>query len=167
LARADGHSLVTFYRGESGDHAGRMIDEIWAFSLDELEDTHDFIQWLFPLPERSPVNPHAPVLDESTRAAFLADGSLVPRVGRSLQLMLDFYGLAMGDGHVVAPHASFAERCPNWLSPNNHNHLRLTRVVSSVSLLGLRDALLKIADAYPGLVTATTRRFWAGAVRAG
>jgi len=31
----------------------------------------------------------------------------------------------------------FAERAKNWVTPGNHNHLRITRVLKSLRLLGL------------------------------
>ena len=60
--------LVKFYRGEGRDSEGRLLSEIWAWGNQELEDVHDFIQWLFPLPEPSRFNADAPlmVLGEGT-----------------------------------------------------------------------------------------------------
>src|SRR5687767_9226697 len=39
--------LTEFYRGAGTDNWGRSLAEIWAFSDDELEGIHDFIQWMF------------------------------------------------------------------------------------------------------------------------
>ena len=63
-----------------------------------LEQHHDYIQWLFPLPELSPVNPQAPRLTLEHRCEFLRDAALRQALGRSLQLMLDFFGLATDAG---------------------------------------------------------------------
>ncbi len=38
-----------------------MIGEIWAWDDAALEDGHDFIQWLFPLPEPSAFVDDAPL----------------------------------------------------------------------------------------------------------
>jgi hypothetical protein len=62
--------IIAFYRGAGPDHRGRFLHEIREFGVDELESTHDFIQWLFPLPERSGANPHAPLLSASDIDAF-------------------------------------------------------------------------------------------------
>ena len=62
--------LVEFYAGRGTDFAGRRIEDIWRMSLDELEYNHDYIQWLFPLRERSGVQPDVPVLDDATILAF-------------------------------------------------------------------------------------------------
>ena len=86
--------LLAFYRGAGPDAAGRTIDEIWAFDHRQLEMVHDFIQWLFPLPEPSRFNPDAPLLTAADMAAFRAAPALRARALRSLDLMLAFYGLA-------------------------------------------------------------------------
>jgi hypothetical protein len=39
----------------------------------------------------------------------------------------------------VVPTADFTERAQNWLTPSNHNHLRITRVLKSLRLLGLEE----------------------------
>lgn len=53
---------MAFYLGKEADSQGRTIEEIWEWDHEDLEDTHDYIQWLFPLQERSAFNPDAPVL---------------------------------------------------------------------------------------------------------
>ena len=45
--------LLDFYRGLKADTEGRSLKEILAWDEDDLEAVHDFIQWLFPLPEPS------------------------------------------------------------------------------------------------------------------
>ena len=52
--------LIEFYLGQRPDSAGRMIDEILVWDDELLEDTHDYIQWLFPFFEPSPYNPTPP-----------------------------------------------------------------------------------------------------------
>jgi hypothetical protein len=48
--------IMDFYSGLSPDHRGRHLNEILEWSDDELERVHDYIQWLFPLTERSGFN---------------------------------------------------------------------------------------------------------------
>ena len=43
--------VLSFLEGEGRDAAGRLIGEILALNDHELERRHDFIQWLFALPE--------------------------------------------------------------------------------------------------------------------
>ena len=92
--------LVNFYQGHGRDHRGRALSEIHAFSVDRLEHEHDFIQWLFPLRDPSPVNPGAPVLTDDDVAEFRADVALRDRLRASFAVMACFYGFAIeaGDG---------------------------------------------------------------------
>ena len=54
--------IVTFLEGEGPDDRGRSLFDVLAFDDAALERNHDFIQWLFPLPEPSSAVPDAPVL---------------------------------------------------------------------------------------------------------
>ncbi|HLB99097.1 MAG TPA: opioid growth factor receptor-related protein, partial [Acetobacteraceae bacterium] len=71
---------MAFYRDGARDDEGRTLAEILAWDDDRLEEIHDFIQWLFPLPERSGANPSAPTLDAETIATFRADAGMRSRL---------------------------------------------------------------------------------------
>ena len=177
----DTERLIRFYEGTGTDHRGRTLADIHAYDHDALERHHDFIQWLFPLPEPSPVNPLAPRLTPEAIAAFSARSELRRALLASLDVMLDFYGLRLQRSHdadaaptavspgeptvVRAPHWSRAAH--NWLTPDNHNFLRLTRIMRSCSLLGLGDAaralLAALEEVYadaPRIVGERTIGFW-------
>lgn len=126
--------ILAFYRLRGTDSEGRRLDEIWAWDHAHLEQVHDFIQWMFPLDEPSSVNPDAPLLTESDRAAFADDPALRSSVRKSLAVFLDFLGLQIDKtGHVTkAPH--FARRIAVW-KYSNHNWLRITRMLKSLRLL--------------------------------
>ena len=164
-------ALLRFYRLADADARGRMLPEIWGWDAARLESVHDYIQWLFPLPEPSAFNPDAPVLTDATIDAFRADPELRQRLLRSLTLMLDFYGLALEADADGSPRIErgrhFAARSAGWLQPGDHNHLRLTRILTSVRLLGLDDhsralyrCLVAIARDHPRAVSATTLDYW-------
>ena len=165
--------LIEFYSGAAPDHAGRVLQQIQQWPDDRLEAVHDFIQWLFPLEEPSPVNPLAPVLDRKTIQAFAARPELRENLRVSFLRMLRFYGLEMQPGPppVVRPAANFLERAPNWLRPGNHNHLRITRILKSLALLGLMEearAFLECLEAiyaeHPGRISGVSLRFWREAI---
>jgi len=167
--------LLRFYRLEGADARGRTLADIWSWDAARLEGVHDYIQWLFPLPEPSAFNPQAPILTEATIEAFRADAHLRQRLLRSLTTMLGFYGLALASGAREAPRISpasdFGARRRDWLHAGNHNHLRLTRILSSLRLLGLEEhghalyaCLAGIARDHPHAVSATTLAFWQRAV---
>ena len=133
--------VIGFYSDAGPDNRGRFLKEIQNWSDDELGRTHDYIQWLFPLDEPSGVNLNAPTLNAYTINRFRSDADLRRRLQASLVRMLAFYGLEMRATvplSVVCT-ASFPERAENWLTPSNHNHLKITRILRSLCLLGLED----------------------------
>src|SRR3546814_2102 len=119
--------ILAFYRGDAPDGAGRTIVEVWAFDHDDIERHHDFIQWLFPLPQPSRFNPDAPILTPETAAEFQASDDLRGRVSWSLDMMLAFYGFERADG-AIRPAADFEARAAAWAWTGDHNHLRLSRM---------------------------------------
>jgi hypothetical protein len=165
--------IVDFYSGESTDGRGRTLDEILRWSDDQLEFTHDYIQWLFPTTEPSGFNPRAPILDRTAREAFRSRPELRERLRAAFLRMLAFYGFRLEQACPprVVRAADFPERSRNWLSPANHNHLRLTRILKSLGLLGLEAESAALFDALEDLyragadnvISATTFRFWQAA----
>jgi hypothetical protein len=131
----DGDRLTRFFAGGADDD-GRTFDEILGWDDARLEMVHDYIQWIFPLPERSGANPWAPVLDAGTIAAIRNGAEMQGRLRAAFERMLVFYGFALeGDAVVQGPRFAIASR--NWLHAANHNHLRLTRMLRSLRVLGL------------------------------
>jgi hypothetical protein len=168
MANPASSALLAFYAGDGADAAGRKITDIWAFEHRRLEMVHDFIQWLFPLPDPSRFNPDAPLLTEHDKAAFRADPRLQDHVRRSLDLMLEFLGLRRQGATITrAPH--FAK--VHWLEPANHNHLRLTRMLLFLTHAGLHAeaaALLTCLEDIAaregaGKISPRTLEFWRAA----
>jgi hypothetical protein len=163
--------LIGFYRGEQTDAAGRSIAEVWAWDHRRLEMIHDYIQWLFPLPEASRFNAAAPLLTAADTQIFRVDPALQARVRKSLDVMLDFFGLSRTGAHILrAP--GFADA--HWLEPLNHNHLRLTRVLLFLRHAGLEaeaqglSACLEDIAAHEGrdVISPRTLTFWRAAMTA-
>lgn len=163
--------VLEFYAGRGADHAGRTLDTILDLSDSQLENLHDYIQWLFPMAVPSAVNLCAPIVDRETQCAFQKCRRLRANLCRSCARMLRFYGLYCGAREppcsTIQPTSTFGSRSAVWLTPDNHNHLRLTRILSSLRLLGLAECSLRllqcledIASRNPGRVTDRTRMFW-------
>ena len=131
-------AVVAFYRGNGRDHRGRSLSDIHGFDFYELECNHDYIQWLFPLPEPSGANASAPLLSQSDIAAFASDDLLRKALLQSFELMLQFYGLelAVRDSVEVVRGPNYDERSGLWLTAGNHNFLRISRMLRSLTLLG-------------------------------
>jgi hypothetical protein len=157
--------LVEFYRGTGEDSEGRKLADVWAFSDDEMELHHDFIQWMFPLEEPSRFNFRAPTLSEEDVRAFHDEPRLRENLERSFDRFLAFLGLTRQGGRVV-PAADFEAKREIFLAPD-HNWLRITRVLTSLRILGLPKASRALYDGLLDLmrdgrarVTPETRRYW-------
>ncbi len=171
----DGERLTRFFGGGEDDD-GRTFDEIVGWDDARLEMVHDYIQWIFPLPERSGANQWAPVLDAATIAAIRGSAEMQGRLRAGFLRMLAFYGLVL-EGDVVREGPRFAAASRNWLHAGNHNHLRLTRMLRSLRVLGLEheagtlwEALRSLYEregaAGRGTITAETFAFWRQAATA-
>ena len=143
--------LVSFYREEAPDSQGRMLSQILAADDQWLEYQHDYIQWLFPLSTRSRFNPTAPLLNEAQISIFQADKGLQARVEMAFRRMLTFYGFdytMSDDGEPkIGPTHNWAQQSVNWLEEDNHNFLRITRILISLQLLGLPSQARAFYDA--------------------
>lgn len=180
---------VRFYSPTSPapDSSGRTLPSILSWPDSALEYSHDYIQNLFPLPERSPINPSAPIIDEQTFRTFRSSAHLQTQLRRSLKRMLAFYGFRLlflddednnekekeenEDGEEsncqVLPADNFPAASEHWVTRFNHNHLRITRIIRSCRVLGLEDealafygALMAIAGERRGVFSRKTLMFW-------
>ncbi len=145
--------IVMFLEGEGTDARGRTVFDVLAMDDVAMERTHDFIQWLFPLPEPSAAVPDSPVLApgdiQAIRLSELAPIALAGATDR----MVAFY-----------------QTTHDWLMPNDHNHHRITRIIRSLRLLqgdeaadAFRDAILERVEATRAPVSARSRGYWATA----
>ncbi len=159
--------LSDFYTLKGTDDKGRTHTEICFWDWAALEDVHDYIQWLFPLEEASRFNPDAPLLTD-------VDIELIDRylVRRSLERMYDFYGIFDIGGLILKNARTWDRRSSEWVTPGNHNFLRITRILKSLSLLGLDDKaevflafLEELYKLHPKTITAMTMNFWREAVQ--
>jgi hypothetical protein len=164
--------IVAFYQGTATDDRGRRLRDIWQWDDDQLEEVHNYIQWLFPNRDPSMFNYNAPLLDDATEAAFHADESLRRNLESSLEVMLRFYGLEYRpDSEDVVRREDFAHKAANWLHPYNHNYLRITRILKCLMALGLRkraqafyDCLRDIYQQLPERIGEETLAYWTEAV---
>ncbi len=152
--------IIGFLSGEAPDSEGRYLSDIQKWSDARLESAHDFIQWMFPLTEPSHVNQDAPVLDRETIAEIRSRPELMEAVRASFRCMQNFY-----------------ERSWHWVTPANHNHLRITRILTCLMLLGFKTEALEfftfLERVYkqeqrrtPPGITARSFNFWKRAVYA-
>ncbi|MFT3804951.1 MAG: opioid growth factor receptor-related protein [Burkholderiaceae bacterium] len=129
--------LLAFYLGSHPDDRGRMLREILDQNDTWFELTHDFIQWLFPLPEVSHANPHAPLLTRDVATLFRTDDILKRHLTASFLRMLRFYGLERRDGQIQR--SSQWPTHNEWFREGGHNNLRITRILRCLTLCGMSE----------------------------
>ncbi len=133
-------NLVAFYQKGKPNIDKMTLHQIRAQNNDQLEANHSYIQWLFPLDKPSGSSATAPVMDQATIQAFRNSPALKAQVLKSFRVMLGFYGLQMDETTKVISRApNFAARSANWLTPGNHNFLRISRIINSLHLFGMHD----------------------------
>lgn len=145
--------LFDFYQGTGTDNRGRSIDDMLAMSDLELEKSHDVIQWLFPLKEKSAHNPAAPLLDDETIKAILRSEMGFLYLFMSCQRIMKFLT------------QNGADR-PTWITRRNHNFLRITRIIKCYRLFGepVAKTFYNLAMDYyakfPDVIGEETAKFW-------
>jgi Opioid growth factor receptor (OGFr) conserved region len=140
--------LLDFYSGVGTDDRGHYLKEMLQWLDAQLEEVHDYIQWMFPLAERSGFNIHAPILTVSEISEFRSNPELRKNLKASFVRILGFYGLILSGSRplIVKRALHFGEASRNWITPGNHNHLRITRILKSLLTLGLEEEALAFYD---------------------
>lgn len=141
-------------------------DDYW------LEHTHDYIQWLFPLDAISRASSHAPIVDGATVKAFHSDELLRKHMRLCLVRMLKFLGLRF-DGKTLEKAINWNQRKGDWFTTDSHNSLRITRILKSMTLLGLKQDAIALHAGLDALcqgesdcgVTDETRNLWGLAIK--
>jgi len=157
--------LVDFYLLQGRDPEGRTLDQVWGWDNEDLEQCHDFIQWMFPLDEPSAFNPDAPLVTQDDRLAFRTDPQLQAAMRRSLSVFLAFLGLSVAEDGRVVRGRDFERRLSLWKHAN-HNWLRITRVLKSLRLLGFETeagafwACLRELHEKEGFVSPDSFQYW-------
>ena len=145
--------LVDFLNETGPDAAGRSLDAVLVFDDAALEHHHDFIQWLFPLPEPSRAVAGSPVLTPEDQTAISMSATALANIAAAADRMARFY--AATDA---------------WLAPHDHNHLRISRIIRSLRLLvgetvadRFRDGLMQQMVSRGGRVNAASLDHWRSA----
>ena len=145
-------SLAAFLSG-GADAQGRSHAEMLGWDDRTLEARHDYIQWLFPLPEPSRAVPGSPVLTPDDRAAVRADPAAQAAMTAAAARLFAFY---RDNDH--------------WLVRFDHNHLRISRIIRSLRLLlgdaaadAFRDAMMARVEAAGSVVDASALAHWRAA----
>lgn len=163
--------IIDFY--EDSGFPYDWEDIIFNWDTNKMETTHDYIQWMFPLPEPSQYNPDAPLLTEDDITLFKSNPDLMDRIERSLKKFLEFMGLSLvkfGQQWIVAKSSEFSNRRGSVWASFNHNWLRITRVLKCLKLLGRDDLAMAFFSCLRQLrdregIGSTSFEYWENAVR--
>ncbi len=158
-------TIIEFYDGGT-DCEGRTLQEILSKSDDWFEVCHDYIQWLFPLPELSNFNENAPILTEKCIRAFHHSTKLQDNMLLAFERFLKFLGLEIS---CKVGKVTFGK---NWedrkvvFSQFNHNYLRISRCLGCLTFCGLGEfsnsfleCLQEIKEKH-GVVSENAMSYW-------
>jgi len=150
---AETGAVASFLEGDGPDGRGRTVFDVLSMNDADLERTHDFIQWLFPLPEPSGAVPDAPMLTEAEAEAIRVSTMAQCALAAATDRMDAFYAATTA-----------------WLAPHDHNHLRITRIIRSLRLLSgheqadaFKAAILTRVEAAQAPVNGRSLGYWATA----
>lgn len=147
--------IVDFYTGGT-DSKGRSLQDMLSWNDAMFEAVHDFIQWVFPLYEKSLHSINTPILSQEDIALLKASKAAQYNMLLSLERFEKFLGISKNED---------AKRVNQWARNGDHNLLRITRVIRSLRLFGLEKEadnfyikVMKIANSK--LLSPVTKDFW-------
>lgn len=135
--------IVKFYRNKP-NKSGYTFVEVYNWDDIDLEENHDYIQWLFPLNEPSRFNRNAPILTKEDAIELKKSAA---SIHFAMVRMTEFF----------FTYRKYFFR-PTHL---NHNSLRITRIIKSLKLIGLDDMAKEFYEQlYLFDVSDETKEFW-------
>ncbi len=154
---------LEFYRNRltisvDGGHESVTVDELhglFSKDADLLERCHCYMQWLFPIDETSSQPPLTP---SDARGIATGMGSSL-RYMYSIFMMLRFYGMTIRDMNVPRITVQDHDRFHIFLVSSRHNWRRVSRILRSMALVGLRRVAVALLAALEEQVY-TTKTLW-------
>ncbi len=123
------------------DYKNRFLNDIWNFTDEDIEHTHDFIQLLFPLNEQSESVFHGYYLNTKSSIINIKSNDLAKsNIVTSSSWFL-----------------SFLERNTHWRRRHDHNYLRITRIIKSLRLLVSDEEANKFYESFIELIDESLR----------
>lgn len=139
---------------------GFTFEDFLRFNDEQLEQCHAYIQWVFPLREVSQFNPDAPLVNNATLEYFDEFVIFRDKMYDAYRKMTNFY-FNNGKGW------------DRWVTKNNHNFLRITRIIKSLRLFGFYNqahdfyaycqSVMK-NDYYNQVIGEVTKTYWRDAI---
>ena len=148
-------NIEKFLSNKEPDFKNRFLQDIWNYSDEEIEHTHDFIQLLFPLNEESSAVSNAKYLDSRKVIQDIkSNKSAKENIVKSSQWFL-----------------SFLERNSHWKRRHDHNYYRISRIIKSLRLLVsdedadmfYKSFMLLIDEQHKAKINSITLNYWENA----
>ena len=161
---------LAFLKGKSADHKGRTVEYyINEMTEDEMEKSHDWVQWAFPIDSYSPHNSHAGNLFMSCQPHFKTTGIATKNSIRLLDKYLRSIGIDINhkiDGRAGTVTAIDANKFFSVVdSPFNHHTKRISRLLRHLVLTGFTyRASCLVADMTDELILPSPSNFSAATV---
>lgn len=125
--------LIDFYKNNAAitllDGNELTLRQILLANDAYWEECHNFIQWVLPNPNPSKYNPDAPLLT-LTDAGQLSYDDVMPSIVRFLEFLGLRYVDSIRECEIFSP-----ERVNEWVKGDNHNKLRVTRLMVFINCL--------------------------------
>ena len=165
--------LIDFYKNNAAitllDGNELTLRQILLADDAYWEECHNFIQWVLPNPNPSKYNPDAPLLTLEDVKQLTYD-DVLPSITRFLEFLGLEYIEKRGECEIRSP-----ERVNEWVVGNNHNKLRISRLMifincltfvwkSNKKLITVETAILDCLDIIAKYnqihISSTTYDFW-------
>ncbi len=124
-----------FLKGNEPDIHKRYLKDIWMMSDDQIENKHNFIQWIFPLNVKSNAVPSSPILTKKEIISIKKSETAQKNIKKSAEWFL-----------------KFLSSNSYWICQNNHNHYRITRVIKSLRLIHSNEEAEKFKNSIMNLI---------------
>ena len=142
--------MLNFLKGNERDVYKRYLKDIWIMSDKQIENTHNFIQWVFPLNERSNAVPKSPILTNEEIISIKKSETAQKNIKKSAEWFLEFLS-----------------RNSYWICQNNHNHLRITRAIKSLRLIHsnkeaekFKNSIMNLIQGNENKINPTSLKYW-------
>lgn len=134
-------NFVEFLSGVGPDYKGRMLSEVWRYTDFEIDNTHDFIQVVFPTDKFS---------KSSFHGLYLKSQEEIEEI-QKCQIATN--NLAFSSGWFL----EYLERNEAWQDKYDHNHLRISRIIQCLRLLVTNTEAERFREKVFALITAESK----------
>ena len=110
-------------------------------SDDQIENKHNFIQWIFPLNVKSNAVPSSPILTKKEIICIKKSETAQKNIKKSAEWFL-----------------KFLSSNSYWICQNNHNHYRITRVIKSLRLIHSNEEAEKFKNSIMNLIQGNEKK---------